>query len=246
MPKKNPPTIPLPKSWSTTVRSAIIHVIALARFAAVHTHGWAANSRNERVRLETEVDRLRSEVLLLREEIRIKNARMLRIDAHRRPHYPPSERMAILELRAARGWSQQQTADSFQVTAATIASWCKRLDEKGPHALVRLEAPVNKFPEFVRYAVQRLKVLCPTLGKVKLAEILCRAGLHLAPATVGRMLKEIPKPTPKSASRTIDRVVTAQRPNHVWHIDLTTVPTSRGFWVPWLPFALPQVRQLSM
>jgi len=34
--------------------------------------------------------------------------------------------------------------------------------------------------------------------------------------------------------------VTAKRPNHIWHIDLTAIPTSVGFWAPWLPFALPQ------
>ncbi|MCP4251016.1 MAG: transposase family protein [bacterium] len=34
--------------------------------------------------------------------------------------------------------------------------------------------------------------------------------------------------------------MTAKRTNHVWHVDLTTVPTGAGFWVPWLPFALPQ------
>jgi transcriptional regulator with XRE-family HTH domain len=36
--------------------------------------------------------------------------------------------MAILELRAARGWSLKQTADSFLVTSATVASWMKRVD----------------------------------------------------------------------------------------------------------------------
>ena len=35
--------------------------------------------------------------------------------------------------------------------------------------------------------------------------------------------------------------MTARRPNHFWHVNLTTVPTALGFWVPWLPFALPQV-----
>ena len=35
-------------------------------------------------------------------------------------------------------------------------------------------------------------------------------------------------------------VVMADRPNHVWHVDLTTVPIFSGFWVPWLPNALPQ------
>jgi hypothetical protein len=36
------------------------------------------------------------------------------------------------------------------------------------------------------------------------------------------------------------RRVTAKRPNHVWHVDLTTVPITTGFWTSWLPFALPQ------
>jgi hypothetical protein len=35
---------------------------------------------------------------------------MAQITTHRRPHYPPTERIAILELRAARGWTQVQTA----------------------------------------------------------------------------------------------------------------------------------------
>jgi hypothetical protein len=34
---------------------------------------------------------------------------MAQIPAHRRPHYPPTERMAILQLKAARGWNQVQT-----------------------------------------------------------------------------------------------------------------------------------------
>jgi len=28
--------------------------------------------------------------------------------------------------------------------------------------------------------------------------------------------------------------------NHVWHVDLTTMPTARS-WAPWLPFAFRQV-----
>ncbi len=152
----------------------------------------------------------------------------------------PTERMAILELRAARGWSTQQTADAFLVTPATIAYWMKRLDEDGPGALVQIREPVNKFPDFVRYAVQRLKALCPGLGKVKIAQILCRAGLHLGATTVGRILKESPPPKPREASRKAGRVVTAKDPNHVWHIDLTAVPTGGGLWTLRLPFALPQ------
>ena len=147
--------IPLPRKWTPHVRSAVLHVIGLAQYATVYTRSWAADSRNARVRLKAETDRLRQEVALLAEEIRIKDARMQRIDSHKRPHYPPTERMAILELRAARGWSQQQTADAFHLTAATISSWMHRLEESGAEALVQLREPVNRFPDFVRFAVQR-------------------------------------------------------------------------------------------
>jgi transposase InsO family protein len=90
--------------------------------------------------------------------------------------------------------------------------------------------------------VQRLKTLCPTMGKVKIAETLARAGLHLGTTTVCRIIKEKPlRPAPGNDAETgKQRIVTAKYPNHVWHTDLTVVPTGLGFWCPWLPFALPQ------
>jgi transposase InsO family protein len=169
---------------------------------------------------------------------------MARIPPAQRPHYQPIERLAILELRAARGWSLAQTAKAFHLTTQTIAAWTNRLDEEGPDALVRTPVPVNKFPAFVRYIVQRLKTLCPLLGKVKIAQVLARAGLHLGATTVGRLRRQPPAPNPTfpppSEPMPSARRVTAKRPNHVWHVDLTTVPTATGFWTSWLPFALPQ------
>ena len=109
--------------------------------------------------------------------------------AKRRPHYGPIQRMRILELRAARGWSNAQTADRFHVTEDTIATWMRRLDREGEEGLVQVGEPVNKFPAYVAYLVRRLKRTCPTLGKQKIAQILARAGLHLGVSTVGRMLK---------------------------------------------------------
>jgi putative transposase len=216
--------------------------MALAKYALVYTRSWAANSASLRVRLAAQANQLEQEIALLREEIRIKDARLARITAGRRPHYQPSERLVILELRAARGWSLAQTSQVFQVTTATIASWSKRLDEEGPDALIRTPEPVNKFPEFVRYAVQRLQALCPGLGKVKFAQVLARAGLHLGATTIGRVRHQ---PSTRPPAPCVEPTwptprVTAKRPNHVWHVDLTTVPTSAGFWTTWLPFALPQ------
>ena len=98
-------TIPLPSGWNDTLRSAVLHVVSLAQFVAAHARGWAANSPNAWIRLKAENDRLRQELQLLREQIRITNARWEQVPASRRPHYLPVERMAILELKAARHWS---------------------------------------------------------------------------------------------------------------------------------------------
>jgi transposase InsO family protein len=131
----------------------------------------------------------------------------------------------------------------FQVTEANVASWGKRLDEQGPKALLQIPQPVNRFPHFVRACVQRLRALCPFLGKAKVAQILARAGLHLAVTSVGRIRREalVEPPTPPRP-RTMPSVrrVTAKYPNHVWHVDFTVVPTAAGFWTHWLPFARPQ------
>jgi len=69
---------------------------------------------------------------------------------------------------------------------------------------------------------------------------LARAGLHLGATTVRRMLRPPERPLKKAATPVALRVVTARRPNDVWHIDFTTVPTMGGFWISWLPLALPQ------
>ena len=59
------PRIPLPKTWNSRVRWAMLHVISLAQFATVYTRSWAVDSLNERVRLKVENNRLRQELALL-------------------------------------------------------------------------------------------------------------------------------------------------------------------------------------
>ena len=181
-----------PKHWTRSIQTALVHVMSLAHYALVHTRSWAADGSNDRVRLAGKSDQLDHEIRLLREVIRIKDARLARIPALRRPHYQPTERLAILELRALRSWSLAQTAKVFHVTPATVGSWCSRLDQDGPTALLRTSVPVNRFPDFVRYLVKRLQVLCPRLGKVKIAQMLARSGLHLGTTSVGRMRRESP------------------------------------------------------
>jgi transposase InsO family protein len=105
--------------------------------------------------------------------------------------------------------------------------------------------------------VNRLKTVCPTMGKVKLAQTLARAGLHLGATTIGRMLKEergelVQAPPPKNGeppenvpgstdeAKGDTPIVTAKYPNNIWHVDLTVMPTAMGFCCSWLPLALPQ------
>ena len=140
---------------------------------------------------------------------------MARIDPRRRPHYCPTDRMAILELKAARGWSQAGTARALLVQPLTIASWLQRIDEEGPNALVQIRRPVNRFPDFLHHVVQRLKTLCPTLGKRKIAQVLARAGLHLGSTTVQRMIRSPNtklSPDPDCPAASSGRVVTARHP----------------------------------
>jgi putative transposase len=244
----------MPKGWSLRVRSALLHAASLAHQAVTYSRSWAVDSPLVRVRLASRLERAHQEIALLSEEIRIKDMRWAKIDARRRPHYSPTERLAILALRTARAWSAAQTARAFLVEGETIASWTRRIDEQGAKALVRLPVPVNKFPDFVARIVTQMRTLCPAMGKKRIAQHLAAAGLAIGATSVQRMLKRpshTPRGEPSAPTPPLNRVprealspertVTALRPNHVWHLDLTAVPTLRGFWMPWSPFALPQV-----
>ena len=84
MPGSKRPQIPLPKSWKSHVRSAMLNVVSLSQYAAMYTRSEAADSTNGRVRLKVEKDRLLEELALKNEELRIKDARMARSSCHRR------------------------------------------------------------------------------------------------------------------------------------------------------------------
>jgi len=237
---------PLPKGWPKRIRSSVLHAVSLASAALTTAWARAARNRRPRVQLLAELERARTEIALLKEELSIKDTRWSRVPPRRRPYYSPVQRMRILRLKAARSWSSSQAADAFLITEETIASWLRRIDEKGEHTLVQTPEPVNKFPDYVGYLVRWLKEMCSTMGKIRIAQALARAGLQLGATTVGRMLR---KDTPEGdvaevvlaedVEPTAPRAVQAKYPDHIWHVDLSVVPTTLGFWVPWLPFSKP-------
>ncbi len=234
---------PLPKEWTKTIRSSVLHAVSLASAALTTAWGRAARNRRPRVQIVAELERAKTEIAVLKEELSIKDARWSRVPPRRRPYYSPIQRMRVLRLKAARSWSSSQTAQVFLITEETIASWLRRIDEEGERGLVQIAEPVNKFPDYVGYLVRWLKAMCPTMGKVRIAQVLARAGLHLGATTVGRMLR---KSGPKGEAAGVvlaededldpPRAVKAKYPDHIWHVDLSVIPTTVGFWVPWLPF----------
>jgi hypothetical protein len=59
----------------------MLHVVSLAKYAAVYTRSWAADCPKARVRLRAERDQHQEDNALLREELRIKDARMVSISS---------------------------------------------------------------------------------------------------------------------------------------------------------------------
>ena len=212
-----------PRGWKKRIMSALLNVISLGRVCASVIE--ADDELHGRLTGEAV---LRREIAQLQGELRVKDARMSRVPPRRRPHYIAIERMAILELRAARGWSVEETAKRFHVSEATIVSWERRCDDDGPVTLLQLREPVNKFSDLVRAGVRRLKTICPRLGKDKIAEMFCRAGVEISASTVRRIVKERGPATPLPAIEPAQELVRAKRPNDVWLIDLPprVVPTA--------------------
>ena len=188
-------TLPIPHQWPSSVKSAFIQAVSLASAVFTCSCVLSAKRKSRDTRKNAEFAQAYQENQLLREELAIKDERILRIPPHRRPQYSPIPRMRILSLQAARRWSLSQTAQAFHLSIQTLILWKKRLDEEGRDALIQVPEPVNKFPDFVRSIVRQIKALFPGMGKVKIAQVLARAGLHLGATTVGRRLDDTPKKT---------------------------------------------------
>ena len=91
MAKQTVPPLPLPKNWPRRACSATVHAIALARLALTAAHGQA-NSADPGPGW---IARFTEEIHLIKEEMRIKDARIKSITAQRRRHLP------IVELKKA-------------------------------------------------------------------------------------------------------------------------------------------------
>jgi hypothetical protein len=73
-----------------------LHALALARAVLVTARSRYENSPRERARLTAKAEHLARESAWLREELRIEDARMARIEPSKRPRYAPVERLAVV------------------------------------------------------------------------------------------------------------------------------------------------------
>ncbi len=76
------PQLALPRGWNKRVQSAILQAISLGRHCFFLIVGRMARSQNAIERVVAENERLRHEADLLREELRLKDARMARVPSH--------------------------------------------------------------------------------------------------------------------------------------------------------------------
>jgi hypothetical protein len=88
-------TISLPPSWPDHAKAAFLQAPGMAHMAMAHIRGRCAGSPVAEVSLNADNDRFRSELELLREELRIKDARMARLPARHRPRYSRTPRKPI-------------------------------------------------------------------------------------------------------------------------------------------------------
>ena len=106
----------LPKNWTSQIKAALVQSIAFAFNALTHALGQAENCTNPGLRFAAEAGRWRTEASLLQEQLALIMTRFSRIPPLKRPRYIGTERHRILLLKAARGWSQAQTAAAMLVT----------------------------------------------------------------------------------------------------------------------------------
>jgi hypothetical protein len=117
MPVRRPNRIP--RQWPEHIKSGILHAISPASVVLSYARGRATGRR----RLHTQLEQATTEISLLREELYIKDGRWERSRSRRRPHYTPTQRMRILQLRAARGWTLEKTARVFLLKVVCSGAW---------------------------------------------------------------------------------------------------------------------------
>ena len=186
------------------------------------------------LRLMIQRDHAVTESALLRRELDILRASRQGLAPHRRPDYPPEQRLAIIQLMRLRDWNVKTTAGHFVIHHNTLRAWIKAVQGKGGSSLLDGAVVWKRMDDAVRWAAREIRRLCPEpeFGTRTIARHLLRAGIQISRSTVQRLLREpevekpLRKPRPameKPAGIPPVRLLTPDKPNQVWHTDLTQI-----------------------
>ena len=99
-----------PRTGRNTLPSRWCVPAPLGRAVVTQVRSWAINSPLERIRLRADCERLTTLVAQQQEELGLLRMRFERVPSKSRPHFTPPERLRVLQLKAASGWSAAETA----------------------------------------------------------------------------------------------------------------------------------------
>ena len=186
------------------------------------------DSRDARLALQSEIKKRDLLIHELREALRLLQARMSRIDAKHRSRYTPEERFNILVHKETYSLTFDEAAKLFQISAQTIKRWydeaIKEPTKKTIGSLLKALPPLMRYTAVTRDLV-RLMDQMGFGGNERIAQSLARVGIKLSRETVRRYRKQPRPPKPKPEAKTTGRVLRAKRPNHIWMMDITQVPS---------------------
>jgi transposase InsO family protein/transposase-like protein len=170
---------------------------------------------------DLKIRQLEQEILLLR-------ARMSRIDAKHRSRYTPEERFNILVHKETYSLTLEQTAQRFLVSAQTIKRWfdeaLREPTKKTIGSLLKAVPPLTRYSDVTRNLVCLMEQM-GFGGCKRIAQTLTRAGIKLSRETVRRYRKQPRQPRPNPKPTSAGGVLIAKRPNHIWMMDITHIPS---------------------
>ena len=125
-------------------------------------------------------------------------------------------------------WSGHDAAARFLVTPTTVSRWLQEAASaparRAVGTLLRAAPPVRRYADVVRDLVQQMDHW-GFGGNRRIAQTLARAGVRIGRETV-RRYRKTPAATPPEVPA--HAPLRASGPNHVWLMDLTTVPRWLG------------------
>ena len=159
-------------------------------------------------------------------------SRLDKIPDRHRPHFTPTQRFQILEIKNLLGWNRDLAARVFRVCANTISNWEKQADSTSG----TVGSTVNAVPPIVRIADVGRRLVQSMIqlgigGEDMVAQTLARAGWRVSSRSVRRIGREgkLGKPTPPPpVPGPPPRPVIAHFVGHVWMMDVSLVQSFLG------------------